>query len=279
MSQMQSRARAAGARAPGCPQCGGYLKTATVLFGEQLPKDKTSAACDLMQACDGLLIVGTSLNVFPAAKYALCTILLFASFTCCAFPTLLPPCPPPPQLTTHRRYPGLVRGLISPSSLTNTGGSELFASSLAPGPGGRGGGGMGGRSGLDGMPRHGHSGPPAPIVEVNAMSATSPALPDVMLTGRAGEWLPRLVARLIAQSGHAPGASPAPAKANAKAPPTAPRPAVTPPVPPAGKEDTNSSAAAALSAAAAADALASKERKRQALARMAGVDLEAVSLT
>ena len=45
-----------------CPQCGGYLKTATVLFGEPLPTSAQKAACDLMMGCDGLLIVGTSLN-------------------------------------------------------------------------------------------------------------------------------------------------------------------------------------------------------------------------
>ena len=44
------------------------------------------------------------------------------------------------------------------------------------------------------------AGPPAPIVEFNAMHPTSPATPDVMLTGRAGEWLPRLAAQLIASA-------------------------------------------------------------------------------
>ena len=62
-------------------------------------------------------------------------------------------------------------------------------------------------SSLDGSPqqmpwertgRRHRSGPPAPIVEVNAMHPTSPAMPDVMICGRAAQWLPRLAERLIA---------------------------------------------------------------------------------
>lgn len=42
--------------------------------------------------------------------------------------------------------------------------------------------------------------PAAPIVEVNAMHPTSPAMPDVMICGRAAQWLPRLAERLIVEA-------------------------------------------------------------------------------
>jgi NAD-dependent deacetylase len=110
-----------GERVPSCPECGGHAKTATVLFGEQLPKHVQLEATSLMHTCDALLIIGTSLNVHPAAT-----------------------------------YPGLVRSANRSSS--------------------------------------------APIVEINAMHASSAAAPDVMITGRAGEWLPILVERLLGES-------------------------------------------------------------------------------
>ena len=40
-----------------------------VLFGEPLPKPVVAEAKRLMLGADGLLIVGTSLNVYPAATY------------------------------------------------------------------------------------------------------------------------------------------------------------------------------------------------------------------
>ena len=104
-------------RTPSCPECGGWAKTATVLFGEPLPERVQSQAMALISACDALLVVGTSLNVHPAASF--------------------------PELARSR------------------------------------------------------GGSPAPIVEINAMHATSPAMPDVMITGRAGVWLPRLAALLL----------------------------------------------------------------------------------
>src|SRR5207247_9610925 len=35
---VKDRFTAAGARAPGCPECGGYIKTATVSFGQAMPE-------------------------------------------------------------------------------------------------------------------------------------------------------------------------------------------------------------------------------------------------
>ena len=40
------------------------------------------------------------------------------------------------------------------------------------------------------------------------MHPTSPAVPDVMITGRGGEWLPKLAARLIADAAPRDGNKP-----------------------------------------------------------------------
>jgi len=53
---------------PNCPSCGGrFLKPTVVLFGEALPVDALRAAQALAVASDLVLIVGSSLQVYPAA--------------------------------------------------------------------------------------------------------------------------------------------------------------------------------------------------------------------
>jgi NAD-dependent deacetylase len=52
---------------PTC-KCGGKLKPATVLFGEQLPQDALKEAQLITQSCDVFLVLGSSLIVFPAAQ-------------------------------------------------------------------------------------------------------------------------------------------------------------------------------------------------------------------
>jgi NAD-dependent deacetylase len=54
-----------------CAACGGLLKPDVVLFGEPLPYDTVSAAQQAALACDVMLIVGTSLEVMPAADLPL----------------------------------------------------------------------------------------------------------------------------------------------------------------------------------------------------------------
>ncbi len=61
---------------PRCLQCGGVLKPNVILFGEILPVMVLNKAKRLTQACDVMLVVGSSLEVAPAgdlpllAKYA-----------------------------------------------------------------------------------------------------------------------------------------------------------------------------------------------------------------
>lgn len=53
---------------PACPQCGGLLKHATVSFGQILPDDVVAAATESATWAKVLLVLGSSLVVYPAAS-------------------------------------------------------------------------------------------------------------------------------------------------------------------------------------------------------------------
>jgi NAD-dependent deacetylase len=57
----------AGEPDPPCLECGGVLKTATVMFGENLNPSVLSEAAAVARACTVFFAVGTSLQVNPAA--------------------------------------------------------------------------------------------------------------------------------------------------------------------------------------------------------------------
>jgi NAD-dependent deacetylase len=57
----------AGDDDPACLDCGGILKTATVMFGQTLDPDVLQGAAEAAQDCDVFVAVGTSLQVHPAA--------------------------------------------------------------------------------------------------------------------------------------------------------------------------------------------------------------------
>ncbi|MBQ0863950.1 MULTISPECIES: Sir2 family NAD-dependent protein deacetylase [unclassified Streptomyces] len=61
---------AAGEPDPACEACGGVLKSATVMFGQQLDGEVLAEAVAVAKACDVFLAVGTSLQVQPAASLA-----------------------------------------------------------------------------------------------------------------------------------------------------------------------------------------------------------------
>ena len=61
----------AGADHPDCLQCGGLLRSATVLFGEQLPREPLRRAVAEAQQCDLMVVIGSSLVVQPAAQLPL----------------------------------------------------------------------------------------------------------------------------------------------------------------------------------------------------------------
>jgi NAD-dependent deacetylase len=57
----------AGCAVPLCDSCGGPLKPATVSFGQSLPADVLAGAFELARTADLLLVLGSSLAVYPAA--------------------------------------------------------------------------------------------------------------------------------------------------------------------------------------------------------------------
>lgn len=61
----------AGEEDPRCPDCGGIVKTTTVLFGELLPTDQMQRAAMFSAQSDAVLAVGTTLSVYPAADIPL----------------------------------------------------------------------------------------------------------------------------------------------------------------------------------------------------------------
>jgi NAD-dependent deacetylase len=61
----------AGDPDPHCPQCGGLVKSATVSFEQVLFPDVIEEAVQLAGACDLMLAVGSSLQVYPAAELPL----------------------------------------------------------------------------------------------------------------------------------------------------------------------------------------------------------------
>jgi NAD-dependent deacetylase len=66
MPDLQQRIDA-GELDPRCPSCGGYLKSATILFGQRVPEAELAQAKEWAGACDLFLVVGSSLKVTPAA--------------------------------------------------------------------------------------------------------------------------------------------------------------------------------------------------------------------
>jgi len=56
---------------PGCDACGGRIKPDTVSFGQAMPESALNRAFDLAGRCDLMLMIGSSLEVQPAASVPL----------------------------------------------------------------------------------------------------------------------------------------------------------------------------------------------------------------
>ena len=54
---------------PYCDECGGIIKPDVTLYEEPLEENAVLAAIDMISAADCLIIIGTSLLVYPAASY------------------------------------------------------------------------------------------------------------------------------------------------------------------------------------------------------------------
>lgn len=57
----------AGQDDPHCPDCGGLVKTDTVMFGEMLPEEEVRQAGIFLAISDAVLVVGSTVSVWPAA--------------------------------------------------------------------------------------------------------------------------------------------------------------------------------------------------------------------
>jgi NAD-dependent deacetylase len=64
----------AGGGAPHCTQCGAVLKPDVVFFDELLPEDAMNRASELAGGAGLLLVVGSSLEVWPVAELPLTTL-------------------------------------------------------------------------------------------------------------------------------------------------------------------------------------------------------------
>jgi NAD-dependent deacetylase len=70
LSWVRQKFDAADRHAPDC-SCGGYIKTATVSFGQAMPAAPMQRAEELSHNCDLFLAIGSSLVVWPAAGFPL----------------------------------------------------------------------------------------------------------------------------------------------------------------------------------------------------------------
>jgi NAD-dependent deacetylase len=71
LSWVRQRMEQANGCAPDCPACGGFIKTATISFGQAMPDAAMQRAQDLALSCDLFLAIGSSLVVWPAAGFPL----------------------------------------------------------------------------------------------------------------------------------------------------------------------------------------------------------------
>lgn len=52
-----------------CNHCGGIIKTATISFGQAMPEAEMQRAQEYTEQCDLMIVLGSSLSVFPAAGF------------------------------------------------------------------------------------------------------------------------------------------------------------------------------------------------------------------
>jgi NAD-dependent deacetylase len=54
-----------------CDACSGFIKTATISFGQPMPEAEMMRATEEVRLCDFFLVLGSSLVVYPAAGFPL----------------------------------------------------------------------------------------------------------------------------------------------------------------------------------------------------------------
>lgn len=68
IEEVEARLQSGESETPRCGQCGGLVKPDAVFFGEAIPPRALSVSQIQAARCDVLLVVGTSLQVYPAAQ-------------------------------------------------------------------------------------------------------------------------------------------------------------------------------------------------------------------
>ena len=71
LSWVRARMGSGNGCAPDCTTCGGFIKTATISFGQAMPDAAMRRAQELTVSCDLFLAIGSSLVVWPAAGFPL----------------------------------------------------------------------------------------------------------------------------------------------------------------------------------------------------------------
>jgi NAD-dependent deacetylase len=71
LAWVRERFTASGGKSPDCSGCQGYIKTATVSFGQAMPELAMRRAQELTESCDLFIAIGSSLVVWPAAGFPL----------------------------------------------------------------------------------------------------------------------------------------------------------------------------------------------------------------
>jgi NAD-dependent deacetylase len=71
LAWIRARMDAGNGCAPDCPVCGGFIKTATISFGQAMPDAAMRRARELTLSCELFLSIGSSLVVWPAAGFPL----------------------------------------------------------------------------------------------------------------------------------------------------------------------------------------------------------------
>jgi NAD-dependent protein deacetylase/lipoamidase len=94
---------------PRCEKCGGLVKPDAVFFGEAIPAEALAISQKQSELCDVLLVVGTSLQVFPAAQIPLSVKLKY----------------PPAKVIEVNREPSALHGQVTDIMLEGGAGDTL----------------------------------------------------------------------------------------------------------------------------------------------------------
>ena len=68
MADLETQYRTTGRVAP-CGSCGGIVKAATISFGQAMPEREMLRSQQFTEACDLMIVIGSSLVVYPAAGF------------------------------------------------------------------------------------------------------------------------------------------------------------------------------------------------------------------